>query len=72
MMDTHQTIQISQLSFPEKIQLVEDLWDDIAAHPEAVSIPDWQKAELDQRKESFQNNPQSASDWDNVKKRIQG
>jgi len=64
--------QISQLSVPEKIQLVEDLWDDIAAHPESLPMPEWQKTELDQRKSEHKNNPSAASNWEDVKKRIQG
>lgn len=64
--------QISQLSIPEKIQLVEDLWDDIAAHPEKLAVPEWQKSELNQRKAKFQKNPQSASRWEDIKKKIQG
>lgn len=38
------------LSPPEKLQLVEDLWDDLAAVPSEVPVHDWQKKELDRRK----------------------
>jgi putative addiction module component (TIGR02574 family) len=71
-MNTNLPSKISQLSLPEKIQLVEDLWDDIAAHPERLAVPEWQKAELDQRKARHQNNPQSASHWEDVKKKFSG
>ena len=37
---------IFDLSPSEKLQLVEDLWDDLAAAPEAVPVHDWQKQEL--------------------------
>ena len=37
---------IFELSISEKLQLVEDLWDDIASTPEAVPVHDWQKEEL--------------------------
>ena len=63
--------QLSDLSMPEKIQLVEDLWDDIASHPESIPVPGWQKSELDQRKADRKKNPRAASDWEDVKKRIQ-
>jgi putative addiction module component (TIGR02574 family) len=31
-----------ELSPSEKLQLVEDLWDDLAATPDAVPVHDWQ------------------------------
>ena len=71
-MNANLSTKLSQLSLPEKIQLVEDLWDDIAAHPESLAVPDWQKTELDKRKVKYQNNPKSFSRWDDVKKKIQG
>ena len=37
------------MSLDEKIQLVEDLWDSIAAEYEAAPLTDDQKAELDRR-----------------------
>jgi putative addiction module component (TIGR02574 family) len=36
---------VFDLSPSEKLQLVEDLWDDLAATPEEVPIHDWQKKE---------------------------
>ena len=36
---------IFDLSPSEKLQLVEDLWDDLAASPESVPVYDWQKQE---------------------------
>jgi putative addiction module component (TIGR02574 family) len=33
----------------KRLQLVEDIWDSIAATPEAVPVPDWHKAELERR-----------------------
>ena len=44
---------IFDLSPSEKLQLVEDLWDDLAAVPEAVPVHDWQKQELARRKANF-------------------
>lgn len=41
---------IFDLSPSEKLQLVEDLWDDLAALPDAVPVHDWQKQELARRK----------------------
>lgn len=40
---------IFDLSPPEKLQLVEDLWDDLAAVPAEVPIHEWQLDELERR-----------------------
>jgi putative addiction module component (TIGR02574 family) len=58
------------LSPSEKLQLVEDLWDDLAATPAAVPIHDWQKEELARRKTNLMNNPASGLSWDDIKRRV--
>ncbi len=60
---------IFSLSPPEKLQLVEDLWDDLAAIPSEVPIHDWQKEELARRKTNLINNPDASLSWDEVKRR---
>jgi len=50
---------IFDLSPSEKLQLVEDLWDDLAGTPEAVPVHDWQKRELARRKANLVHNPAS-------------
>jgi putative addiction module component (TIGR02574 family) len=61
---------VFDLSPAEKLQLVEDLWDDLAATPEAVPIHEWQLAELARRKANLQKNPASGLCWDEVKRRV--
>jgi len=41
---------VFDLSPSEKLQLVQDLWDDLASAPETVPVLDWQKHELARRK----------------------
>jgi putative addiction module component (TIGR02574 family) len=61
---------VFDLSPPEKLQLVEDLWDDLATTPEAVPIHDWQKQELARRKANLLSNPASGLTWEEVKRRV--
>jgi putative addiction module component (TIGR02574 family) len=61
---------VFDLSPAEKLQLVEDLWDDLAASPIAVPVHDWQKEELARRKANLMNNPASGASWDEVKQRV--
>jgi len=41
--------EISQLSIPERILLLEDLWDSIASHNADLPVPESHHAELDRR-----------------------
>lgn len=61
---------VFNLSASEKLQLVEDLWDDLAATPDEVPVHDWQKEELARRKANLQSHPASALSWEEVKARV--
>ncbi len=61
---------IFDLTPSEKLQLVEDLWDELAATPEAVPVHDWQKEELAVRKANLMKNPASGLTWEEVKRRV--
>lgn len=69
-MSTPSINEIIQLSVSERIQLAEDIWDSIAANPEAVAVTDNQRQELDKRLEDYKKNPEAGSSWDEVRKRI--
>jgi putative addiction module component (TIGR02574 family) len=58
------------LSIPERIQLVEDIWDSIAIQPEKVALTSDIKFELDQRLEEYAQQPQEQSSWDEVRSRL--
>jgi putative addiction module component (TIGR02574 family) len=63
---------VLELSVPERIQLVEDIWDSIAAIPKAVSLTQAQRDELDRRLDDLDAHPEDGSPWETVKKRILG
>jgi len=54
----------------EKLQLIEDLWDDLAASPEEVPVHGWQKEELARRKANLASKPASGLSWEDVKRVI--
>ena len=62
--------KVLQYDIPERILLVEDIWDSIAQCPEAIPVTDSQLNELDRRLKAYHRNPKSGSPWDVVKKRI--
>jgi putative addiction module component (TIGR02574 family) len=61
---------VFDLSPAEKLQLVEDLWDDLAADPSVVPVHDWQKKELARRRSNLIDNPGSGVSWEEAKRRI--
>lgn len=61
---------VFDLTAAEKLQLVEDLWDDLASCPETVPIFAWQKKELEQRKINLLEDPASGQNWEVIKRRI--
>lgn len=61
---------ILELSVAKRIQMVEDIWDSIAAVPEAVPLSEDQKKELDCRLEAYHLNPDAGSSWNEVRERI--
>lgn len=62
--------QIFQLDVSEKLQLVEDLWDDLAATPEQIPVLEWQQEELARRKAAYLQNPSAHTSWEEAKERI--
>ena len=71
-MSTLAKADILSLSVPERIQLVEDIWDSIAEVPEQVPLSEEQKAEIDRRLDAYHRNPKKGSPWGMVRERIRG
>ena len=58
------------LSIPERIQLVEDIWDTIAVEADSVELTEGEKKLIDRRLEAYHQNPDLGSPWKDVFKRI--
>jgi putative addiction module component (TIGR02574 family) len=58
---------IRQLSVSERIQLVEDIWDTIAASQESVPMTNRQRQELDRRLDEYSRDPSAGRTWDAVR-----
>lgn len=58
------------LSIPERIQLVEDIWDSIAIEADAIELTEQEKKIIDERLEAYHRNPDLGSPWEDVYKRI--
>ena len=62
--------EILELPVSERIALVGDIWDSIAAVPEAVTVNDYQMAEIERRLEDYRSNPDDVISWENVRERF--
>jgi putative addiction module component (TIGR02574 family) len=63
--------ELLQLSPAERIQLAEDLWDSVAAMPEAIPpLTEVQRAEIDRRLAAYTESPASALPWDDVRAKL--
>ena len=71
-MTTTALAEIAQLSISERIQLVEDIWDTVAAAPDDLSLTEPQRGELERRLQAHRQNPQMVSSWQEVSQRIRG
>ncbi len=61
---------ILKLSIPERILMVEAIWDSIAENEDKLELTSETKQLLDERLEAHENNPKEGSSWEDVKARI--
>ena len=59
-----------ELTIDERIQLVVDIWDSIAEHPEAVEVTPEVRKLLAERLAACRRDPDAGSPWPEVKERI--
>ena len=64
------SVDISSLTPEERLGLLEELWDSLAAAPEAVPLTDAQRAELDRRLDDLEREGPLGIPWDEVLSRI--
>ncbi len=70
-MDLKETLQqIMKLSVAERIVLVEEIWDSIAAKQEPLELTEAQRRELDRRLDAYQASPNDGASWTDVKSRV--
>jgi len=59
--------EIRQLPLREKIQIMGAFWEDLRAHVEGLSVPEWHKELLDSRRKAVEEGREEILDWDEVK-----
>ena len=66
----HRIPELDALTPSEKLQLVGELWDDLASNPDNIPVPEEHIAELDRRMEEYRLDPTKVTSWEDAKKRI--
>lgn len=61
---------LKSLSTQDKLQLVQELWDDIAAESTQVRLTTSQRQLLDERLEDMAQNPDDDDSWEDARDRI--
>lgn len=69
---TMKSLGIDLLTVSERMLLLEEIWDSLAATPENVPLTDAQKVELDRRLAVCEADPDMGSSWQDVRVRIWG
>jgi putative addiction module component (TIGR02574 family) len=59
-------LDITRLSRDEKLDLLDDLWENLGRDPEALPLSDLQRAELDRRLDELEAEGPVGLSWDEV------
>jgi putative addiction module component (TIGR02574 family) len=62
--------EILALPVQERINLVELIWESVAAVPQAIEVSPEMKSELAARLVEFERDPEAGYSWDQVKERL--
>lgn len=63
-------LPLSQFTFAQKLDLMEEVWSDLAMDENRLESPAWHKDILEDRKEALAAGKAAMSDWEEAKERI--
>jgi hypothetical protein len=63
-------ISLSNLTFGQKLNLLESIWTDLSKEEQKLDSPSWHKDILADREKALANGEVKISDWDEAKDRI--
>jgi putative addiction module component (TIGR02574 family) len=63
-------LPLTQLSLPQKLDLMETLWADLARDEKKLESPAWHGVVLKERGAAYAAGKLAASDWEQAKRRI--
>lgn len=63
-------VDLKQMTVPDKLRLMEALWDELCSREEEIPLPDWHRRVLDERERQIKEGKATFSDWETAKERI--
>ena len=66
------TIDITSLSFEERLRLLDELWESLSRTAEAIPLTSAQREELDRRLDELEREGPAGIPWEDVLRRIRG
>jgi len=60
-------LRLSEMSLPEKLQLMEALWADLSRQGDAYESPDWHREVLEERERLIASGEAKFIDWEQAK-----
>ena len=64
------TLPLDQMTLPEKLQTLENLWDDLCRNAKSVPSPEWHGEILKDREASIEQGKERFTDWEEAKRGI--
>ena len=62
--------EIRKLSVAERLELVEDVWDSIAAEADALPVPESHRRALARRRQEHRDHPEDVIPWEEVRAQL--
>jgi hypothetical protein len=64
------TLPLHEMSVPEKLRVMEALWEDLSRNSDALESPDWHETVLQEREGRIATGQAPFSDWERAKAEI--
>lgn len=64
------SVNLQQMSVPEKLRLMEDLWRDLSKNDSAVASPEWHGDILAEREGKLASGEETLLDWETAKREV--
>lgn len=63
-------VALDRMSLPEKLELMEALWDNLTRRPDELSSPAWHEEVLEECRQKAESKEEQFTDWETAKLQI--
>lgn len=61
------TLPLNEMTVPEKLQVMEALWEDLSRHSDVFESPEWHRDVLEERERRIASGEAKFTDWEQAK-----